>query len=104
MRLVGVEATGHRIIGMPDEDGKLTVKNINAAWDEYEDEHTVIPKLVYISQPTECGSLYSKAELEALYDCCKARDMYLYIDGARMASALTSKYCDVSLKELAKTM
>ena len=98
----GVEATGHRIIAMPDEDGKLTVKSINAAWDEYEDEHTVIPKLVYISQPTECGSLYSKAELEALYDCCKARDMYLYIDGARMASALTSKYCDVSLKELAK--
>ncbi len=97
----GVEATGHRIISMPDEDGKLTVKSINAAWDEYEDEHTVVPKLVYISQPTESGSLYSKAELEALHECCKARDMYLYIDGARMASALTSKYCDLTLKEIA---
>lgn len=98
----GVEATGHRVIVMPDEDGKLTAKNLEMAWDEYEDEHTVIPKMAYISQPTESGSLYSKKELKALYEVCKKRNMYLYIDGARMASALTSEHCDIRLEELAE--
>ena len=97
-----LEAGGHRIATFPGVDGKLLPEEIDRAFDEYEDEHTLIPKMVYISFPTESGSIYSKAELEALSAKCKERNMYLYIDGARIASALTCDECDITLPELAQ--
>lgn len=98
----GVEATGHRIIAMDGIDGKMTPDMIDRAWEEYEDEHTPLPRLVYITQPTEIGTLYSKSEMEAIRNKCRERDMILYIDGARLACALTSEHNDLSLRELAQ--
>ena len=98
----GVEATGHRIVAMDGINGKLTPEMIDCAWDEYEDEHTALPGMAYISQPTEIGSIYSKAEVEALSAKCKERNMLLYVDGARLGSALTCKGNDLSIQELAQ--
>ncbi|MCI8919834.1 MAG: threonine aldolase [Eubacterium sp.] len=96
-----VEATGHRIITMEGADGKLTPEMIDRAWEEYEDEHTPLPRLAYISQPTEIGTIYSKAEMTALSEKCREKDMLLYADGARLGCALTSRWNDLSIKELA---
>ena len=60
----------------------------------------VVPKLVYISQPTEKGTIYSKQELTQIYETCKKLDLYLYIDGARLGAALTSKYADIKPQDL----
>ena len=95
------EATGHRVITMAARNGKLTPEMIDLAWDEYEDEHTVLPRLVYISQPTEVGTVYSRPELEALHEKCAQRDMLLYADGARLGAALTCRENDLSIAELA---
>ncbi|MBQ6662603.1 MAG: threonine aldolase [Firmicutes bacterium] len=97
----GVEATGHRVIAMEGINGKLNPELIDRAWDEYEDEHTVVPRMVYISQPTEGGSLYSKAEMLAISEKCRERDMYLYIDGARLGTGLTSPACDFTIRDVA---
>jgi threonine aldolase len=96
-----IEATGHRVVTFPGENGKLTPEMIDRAFDEYEDEHTLRPRMAYISQSTEIGSIYRKAELAALYAKCKERDMLLYVDGARLGSALTSPENDLSIRELA---
>ena len=97
----GVEATGHRIIAMDGVNGKLTPELIDLAWEEYEDEHTPVPKMVYISQPTEAGSIYSKAEMEGISQKCRERGMILYVDGARLGAALTCEANDLSIRELA---
>lgn len=97
----GVEATGHRIVAMEGVNGKLTPKLIDLAFEEYEDEHTPLPKMVYISQPTESGSIYSKEEMIALREKCNEHNLYLYVDGARLGSALTSKANDLTIRELA---
>lgn len=97
----GVEATGHRIVAMDGVNGKLTPELIDRAREEYEDEHTPLPGMVYISQPTEIGSIYSRAEMEAIAQKCKERNMLLYVDGARLGSALTCRDNDLTLKELA---
>ena len=97
-----IEASGHRVITVNGINGKLTPEMIDSAFDEFEDEHTVLPRMVSISQPTEIGSIYSKGELYAISEKCKERDMYLYIDGARMAAALTSEECDFTLEDIAK--
>ena len=97
-----VEATGHRIVTVDGIDGKLTPKLIDKAFEEYEDEHTLIPKMVYISQSTELGTVYSRAELTALREKCLERNAFLYIDGARLGAALTCKDNDLSLKDIAK--
>lgn len=97
-----IEATGHRVIAMDGINGKITPELIDLAWEEYQDEHTVLPKMVYLSQPTECGSIYSKAELTAIRKKCLEKDMYLYVDGARLGAALTSEKNDLSLRELAR--
>ena len=97
-----IESRGHRIITVNGINGKLTPEMIDGAFDEYEDEHTVLPKMVSISQPTEIGSIYSKAELYDIKEKCEERDLYLYIDGARMASALTSDDADFTIEDIAK--
>ena len=96
-----VEATGHRIVTVDGVDGKLTPELIDMAFEEYEDEHTLLPKMVYISQPTELGTIYSKAELTKISKKCRERGLYLYIDGARLGAALTSEKNDLTIKELA---
>ncbi len=97
-----VEAAGHRIVAMDGADGKLRPEDIDRAWEEYEDEHTPLPRLVYISQPTEIGTLYSKAELTAVRAKCEEKDMLLYVDGARLGAALTCRANDLSIRELAR--
>ena len=96
-----IEATGHKIISHPTEDGKLKPSHIQYSLDEHEDEHMAKPKLVYISNSTEIGSIYSKSELQQLSDICRKNRLYLYIDGARLGSALTSEENDLTLSDIA---
>lgn len=95
-----VEANGHRVFAAPTKDGKLRPADIEKVMLHHEDEHCVIPKMVYITHPTENGGVYTKAELEALRDCCNKNDLYFYIDGARLGTALTWPGNDVTLKDL----
>lgn len=97
-----VEATGHRVLTVDGIDGKVTPEMIDSAWEEFEDDHTVVPKMLYISNPTESGTIYKKAELEALRACCDTHDMYLYLDGARLAAALTCEENDLTIKDIAR--
>lgn len=97
-----IEATGHKVIAMSCTDGKLTPDRIRAALDHHTDEHMVQPKMVYISDTTEVGTIYTKAELSAIHRICKANSLILFIDGARMASALTCKENDLELKDIAE--
>ncbi|MBQ8598919.1 MAG: aminotransferase class V-fold PLP-dependent enzyme [Oscillospiraceae bacterium] len=83
-----IEETGHKILAELTEDGKLTVAHLEHARKLNQEEYCPIPKMVYISNSTELGTVYSKAELEELYAYCKTHDMILFIDGARMGSAL----------------
>lgn len=100
-----VEATGHKVLALPSEDGKITAEQIEETVKKhYADgshEHIVQPGMVYISFPTESGTLYSKQELTDIYAVCKAHDLPLFIDGARLGYGLQSPACDVTLPELA---
>lgn len=83
-----IEAVGHKVVTIPVTDGKLTPELIEEAVVRHTDEHMVKPKMVYVSNTTEVGTHYSKKELSALYEYCQKRNLYFYIDGARLASAL----------------
>ncbi|MDF2539530.1 MAG: ltaE [Herbinix sp.] len=96
-----IEATGHKVVTMPAVEGKLTPQAIQAAVDYHGDEHMVRPKMVYISDSTELGTVYTKAELTAIHHKCRENGLLLFLDGARLASALTSKVNDLSLKDIA---
>lgn len=96
-----VEATGHKVLTIDTADGKIKPNQIQKVLEQHTDEHMVKPKLVYISQPTEVGTIYSKAELTALSEFCRTRELYFYVDGARLASALTARSNDVTLRDLA---
>ena len=99
-----IELTGHKVLTLPGENGKLNASDVRAFMRRFAaDEnraHTVRPRLVYISQPTEYGTLYSLEELRALREVCDDYDLYLYADGARLAYALASEGNDVSLRDL----
>jgi len=97
-----IEATGHKVITMKTDDGKLTPDLIQKVVDAHTDEHMVQPKLVYISNSTELGTLYKKSELEELHNCCIKNDLLLYLDGARLGSALASEESDLTLADIAK--
>ena len=97
-----VEATGHKVLTRPNVNGKLTPEAVREVAAEYVDEHVVKPALVYISQPTELGTLYTLAELKALRAVCDEYGLLLYCDGARLASALTAQGNDVELPDLAQ--
>ncbi|NOW06749.1 threonine aldolase family protein [Clostridium beijerinckii] len=97
-----IEATGHKVISIEVKDGKLSPANINSVLELHTDEHMVKPKLVYISNPTEIGSIYSKSELENLSIFCKEKNLFLYVDGARLGSALCSEENDMELSDLGK--
>lgn len=96
-----IEGTGHKVLALPAADGKLTPALVQTCLGEHTDEHMVQPKLVYISNSTEIGTIYKKAELEALSHCCRQHGLYLFLDGARLGSALTSKENDLTLADIA---
>lgn len=95
-----IEATGHKILSIETEDGKLTPALIQTVLDTHTDEHMVKPKLVYISNSTEIGTIYKKSELKLLSDYCKKNNLILFMDGARLGSALCSDENDLQLSEL----
>lgn len=97
-----IEYSGHKVIEVPaGPDGKLSAEGVADVLCRHASEHMVVPKLVYISQTTETGTLYSKAELSALSCFCRENGLYLYVDGARLGSALMAEENDVSLADLA---
>ena len=95
-----IEASGHKVLSIPCTDGKLTADLIRPVLKQHENEHWVEPRLVYISLPTELGTVYTKEELEKLYQFCKRHSLYLYIDGARLAMALAVEETHLTLKDL----
>ncbi|MCB2300808.1 threonine aldolase family protein [Clostridium tagluense] len=95
-----IEATGHKVISMKVDDGKLRPIHIKMTLEEHTDEHMVKPKMVYISNPTEIGSIYKKQELKDLSECCRLNNLILYLDGARLGSALCSKGNDIEFSDL----
>lgn len=97
-----IEATGHKVISIEVNDGKLSPNPIKSVLDAHTDEHMVKPKLVYISNPTEIGSIYTKNELEQLSSFCRENNLLLYIDGARLGSALCSDENDLELSDFGR--
>lgn len=101
-----IESTGHKVLALPSDDGKITAKQVDDyfVWhrDNPDYEHIVMPGMVYISYPTEGGTLYSKQELTDIYAVCQKHGMPLYIDGARMGYGLMSDEADLTLPEIAK--
>jgi len=97
-----IEATGHKVVAMPCTNGKLTPAAIQEALDYHVGEHMTQPKLVYVSNSTELGTIYSKAELSAIHHLCRNNGLILYLDGARIGSALTSRSNDLELSDIAQ--
>jgi threonine aldolase len=98
-----LEATGHKVISMPSANGKLDVALIKQALDDHAAApHMVKPKMVYISNATEIGTIYSKVELQEISQFCRDKELYFLLDRARLGSALTSKNNDVSLQDLSE--
>lgn len=101
-----IEFTGHKVLALEGKDGKLNAQYI----DEYvstfhadgNHEHMVFPGMVYISHPTEYGTLYSKSELTAISNVCKKHNIPLFLDGARLGYGLASRQTDVSLPDIAE--
>ena len=97
------EATGHKILPVPvGGDGKITPDMLNPVVERHQDPHLTKPGLVYISNATENGAVYTKAELTALYGFCREHGLYLFVDGARLGAALTSPQSDLTLPDLAR--
>ena len=101
-----IEASGHKVLTLPHSDGKVCAEDVDRYIREfYADEtyqHMVAPGMLYISQPTEFGTLYSLRELEALSATCRKHDIPLYIDGARMAYGLKAEGADFTLRDIAR--
>ncbi len=99
-----IEAAGHKVITLKSGDGKITAAQVRscveAHWNDSTHEHMAQPALVYISQPTENGTVYSLAELEALSAVCREKGLLFYVDGARLGTALVSS--DMALPDLAR--
>ncbi len=101
-----IEHSGHKVLAYPTPDSKLSAEMVQAIYDEDISNgtrsHTVQPKMVYISVPTEQGAMYDLAELTALSEVCKRCGYYLYADGARIGYGLASEGCDITLSDLAR--
>ena len=97
-----VEATGHKVCTVFSPDGKLTPELVDMVVQGHSGEHMVLPRVVYISNTTEVGTLYTRKELSALREYCTAHGLYLFLDGARLGSALTSPFSDLTLPDLAR--
>ena len=98
-----IEATGHKILSIEKEDGKLNPSDIIQVLESHRNNpHQVMPKMVYISNSTELGTVYTTKELEELSAFCKENKLYLFMDGARMGHGLTSEISDLSLEKVAE--
>ena len=98
-----IEATGHKVCVETSPDGKVTPAMVEAVLARHDgSEHMVSPKVVYISDTTEIGTVYTKAELTALYAFCRENGLLLFVDGARLGAALTSEANDLTLPEFAR--
>ena len=101
-----VEATGHKVLPLPSADAKITAAQVEQAVLAHRNddsfEHMAQPKLVYISNPSELGTLYSLKELDALSTVCHENGLYLFLDGARMGYGLAAKDYDVTLADIAR--
>lgn len=101
-----IEASGHKVLTLPQHEGKLCAEEVEAyIADFYRDEtyeHMVAPGMVYISHPTEYGTLYSLSELEALSRVCRKANIPLYMDGARLGYGLAAPGTDVTLQDIAR--
>lgn len=100
-----IEAGGHKVLVLPQKDGKIGAESIEKYMDAFRRDqnraHTVKPGMVYISHPTEYGTLYTKAELEKLKAVCKSNGLTLYLDGARLGYGLAAAGTDVTLETIA---
>lgn len=101
-----VEATGHKVLSVPSADGKITATQVRTVVETHRAsgsfEHEAQPKLVYISNPTELGTLYTLAELEALSNTCHELGLYLFLDGARLGYGLAATDNDVTIQDVAR--
>ena len=101
-----VEATGHKVLPLPSVEGKISAEQVRKAVLLHRAdgafEHIVQPKLVYISHPTELGTLYTKSELEALRETCQELGLYLFLDGARLGYGLMAQGTDVTMEDIAR--
>ena len=100
-----IEATGHKVLALPHTDGKISAQQIADAvsehWNDTTHEHIAQPKMVYLSHPTEFGTTYSRDELTAISNVCKANRLFLFIDGARLGYGLAAAGNDLQLSDLA---
>ena len=101
-----IEYTGHKVLEIGQENGKINAGELRAYMERFygdgNHEHMVFPGMVYISHPTEYGTLYTKAELEAISGVCRAWKIPLYVDGARLGYGLASRETDVTLEDMAR--
>ncbi len=95
-----IEYAGHKVIAVDSKDGKMTSKQIQEVLNSHVNEHVVKPKLVYISNPTELGTVYTKEEMKNLSEFCKSNNLILYADGARLGSALCVKEANLTLSDM----
>lgn len=101
-----IEFTEHKIITLPNANGKMEAKTLRKYLDDFNHDgnnaHCVYPGLVYITFPTELGTLYTRQELESIYKVCRDFGIPLYIDGARLGYGLMSEGCEITLPQLAR--
>ena len=100
-----IESSGHKVCSIEAPDGKLTpalVREVMRIHCDGKDEHMVLPRMVYISDATELGTIYTKAELAALHDVCREFGLYLFLDGARMPAALVAEGNDLDITDFGK--
>lgn len=101
-----IEATGHKVLVLPEVDGKLTALQVEQAfeahWNDSNHEHVVQPGMVYISNPTENGTIYTKQELTELSNVCRKNSLPLFMDGARLGYGLAAENNDLTLPDIAK--
>lgn len=97
-----IEACGIKIETIPTKDGKITKKLLEEKYKSFTNEHHTVPRKVYISNTTEVGTIYSKKDLEEIYDFCKKHDLYLFMDGARLAHAMANEKSGLKFKDLTK--
>lgn len=95
-----IEYTGHKVITIDSNDGKIVPEKIQEVLNSPLNEHVVKPKLVYISNPTELGTIYTKEELKALNEFCKSNNLILYADGARLGCAICAQKSDLNLSDM----
>lgn len=97
-----VEASGHKILAVETKYGKLSADQIQEIVNKHTDEHMVKPRMVFISNPTELGTIYNKKELAQISKVCKENNLYLYLDGARLGSALVAETNDLTMADICK--